>query len=85
MPPNWRATGAFAACRRRHRSERHDLISQEKPLSRAAIHLIVKEIFKLAADRLRAQGPEFGAQAGLQASASAHWLRHTAGSHMTDQ
>lgn len=61
------------------------LIGQERPLSRAAIHLIVKEVFKLAAERLRARGPEFGAQADLLASASAHWLRHTAGSHMTDQ
>lgn len=61
------------------------VIGPEKPLSRAAIHLIVKEVFKLAADRVRAQGPEFGAQADVLASASSHWLRHTAGSHMSDQ
>jgi len=29
--------------------------------------LIVKEVFKLAADRVRAQGPEFGAQADVLA------------------
>ncbi|MDF3837007.1 site-specific integrase, partial [Cupriavidus basilensis] len=32
-----------------------------------------------------ARGLEWESQAGLLASASAHWLRHTAGSHMTDQ
>lgn len=60
------------------------VIGPEKPLSRAAIHLIVKEVFKLAADRLRAQGPEFAVQADRLVSASSHWLRHTAGSHMAD-
>jgi hypothetical protein len=39
----------------------------------------------MAAERLRARGPEWEAQAAVLASASAHWLRHTAGSHMTDQ
>ncbi|WP_265923350.1 tyrosine-type recombinase/integrase [Cupriavidus nantongensis] len=57
----------------------------EKPLSRGALHLILKEVFGLAAARLRARGPEWEAQAAVLASASAHWLRHTAGSHMTDQ
>ncbi|WP_042885494.1 tyrosine-type recombinase/integrase [Cupriavidus necator] len=54
-------------------------------LSRGALHLILKEVFGLAAARLRARGPDWEAQAALLASASAHWLRHTAGSHMTDQ
>jgi len=35
----------------------------------------------MPAERLRARGPEWAAQA----SASAHWLRHTAGSHMSDR
>ncbi|MFL9989017.1 tyrosine-type recombinase/integrase [Paraburkholderia sediminicola] len=61
------------------------LIGHEKPLSRGAIHLIVKEVFRLAAKRLRARGPEWHARADLLASASAHWVRHTAGSHMSDQ
>jgi len=39
----------------------------------------------MAAERLRAREPEWEAQATVLASASAHWLRHTAGSHMTDQ
>ncbi len=29
--------------------------------------------------------PEWEPQAAVLASASAHWLRHTAGSHMTDK
>ncbi len=45
----------------------------------------MKEVFGLAAARLRARGSEWAAQADVLASASAHWLRHTAGSHMTDQ
>ena len=57
----------------------------EKPLSRGALHLILKEVFGLAAERLRARGPGWEAQAAVLASASAHWLRHTAGSYITDQ
>lgn len=75
-----------------------------KPLTRAALHTIVKEIFAGAAQRLReAQGAgatatghatpadaEASARAARAAraerleSASAHWLRHSAGSHMAD-
>ncbi|KWR79302.1 integrase [Cupriavidus sp. IDO] len=58
---------------------------RDKALSRGALHLILKEVFGLAAERLRARGPAWEAQADVLASASAHWLRHTAGSHMTDQ
>ncbi len=61
------------------------LIGQERPLSRGAIHLIVKAVFRQAAGRLRARGPQWHAQADMLAAASAHWVRHTAGSHMTDQ
>ncbi|AEI81751.1 integrase/recombinase (plasmid) [Cupriavidus necator N-1] len=55
----------------------------DKALSRGALHLILKEVFGMAAERLRARGPEWEAQAAVLASASAHWLRHTAG--LTDQ
>ncbi|ODV43858.1 integrase [Cupriavidus sp. UYMMa02A] len=58
--------------------------NREKPLSRGALHLIIKEVFGMAAERLRARGPEWAAQAEVLATASAHWLRHTAGSHMSD-
>ncbi|CAM3405903.1 MULTISPECIES: tyrosine-type recombinase/integrase [Cupriavidus] len=59
--------------------------NRERGLSRSALHLILKEVFGLAAASLRARGPEWAAQADVLASASAHWLRHTAGSHMTDR
>lgn len=60
------------------------LIGEERAMSRGAIHLIVKEVFKQAAKRARTRGSDWDSRADLLASASAHWLRHTAGSHMTD-
>jgi site-specific recombinase XerD len=42
-------------------------------------------VFAAAADRLRARGDAFASRADLLEQASAHWLRHTAGSHMADQ
>ncbi len=61
------------------------IIGKEKPLSRGALHLVLKEVFGMAAARLRSRGPEWESRATVLASASAHWLRHTAGSHMSDQ
>ena len=61
------------------------LIGQERPLSRGAIHVIVKAVFRQAAEQLRARGQHWHAQAEMLAAASTHWVRHTAGSHMTDQ
>lgn len=58
--------------------------ARERPISRATLHLVLKEVFAQAAQRLRARGPQWEADAAVLASASAHWLRHTAGSHMTD-
>ena len=58
--------------------------SRDNGLSRGALHLILKEVFGMAAERLRARGPDWEGQAAVLANASAHWLRHTAGSHMTD-
>ena len=60
-----------------------------KPLTRTALHAIVKGIFAGAAQRLREMGgsvdAEFAAaRAARLESASAHWLRHSAGSHMAD-
>lgn len=54
-------------------------------LTRAALHSIVKKVFDGAAERLRSRGEEFSARASQLERASAHWLRHTAGSHMADQ
>ena len=54
-------------------------------LTRAALHSIVKKVFEGAAERLRLRGDEHVVRADLLERASAHWLRHTAGSHMADQ
>lgn len=54
------------------------------PLSRAAVHVIVKDIFVSTAKRLRALGAEHEARADKLAAASSHWLRHTMGSRLAD-
>jgi site-specific recombinase XerD len=54
------------------------------PLTRAAVHLIIKTVFMSAADQLRTHQPEQIEQARWLEQASAHWLRHTAGSRMAD-
>lgn len=56
-----------------------------RPLTRAALHTIVKAVFAHAAKRLRDRGGEYAARARLLEQASAHWLRHSAGSHMADR
>ncbi|MFL9886496.1 tyrosine-type recombinase/integrase [Paraburkholderia agricolaris] len=56
-----------------------------KPLTRAALHRIVKQVFTGAADALRARGETHAPRADQLQQASAHWLRHSAGSHMADQ
>ncbi|NOQ65254.1 MAG: tyrosine-type recombinase/integrase [Methyloprofundus sp.] len=56
-----------------------------KPLTRSALHIIIKKAFKQTAACLRLRGDEYIARADLVEQASAHWLRHTAGSHMADQ
>jgi integrase/recombinase XerD len=56
-----------------------------KPLTRAALHLIVKQVFSGAAQALRARGDEYAHRADQLELASAHWLRHGAGSNMADQ
>lgn len=55
-----------------------------RPLTRAAVHTILKDVFARAAGRLREQGDEHAVRADLLEKASAHWLRHSAGSHMAD-
>lgn len=46
------------------------------------MHLIVKEVFARAAARIRQRGPDAERLASMLKDASAHWLRHTAGSNM---
>lgn len=53
-------------------------------LSRGGVHEIVKQVFEQTADRFRNRGPEFEPDALRVLQASAHWLRHTAGSHMAN-
>jgi hypothetical protein len=55
-----------------------------KPLTRAALHSIVKGTFAGAAEGHRLRGDGFKGQADLLDQASAHWLRHTAGVHIAD-
>lgn len=55
-----------------------------KPLTRAALHTIIKGIFAGAAEKLRLRGEEYAARAAQLERASAHWMRHSAGSHMAD-
>lgn len=53
-------------------------------LTRAAVHGIVKDVFKDAAQRLESDGQSSPARVERLRTASAHWLRHTAGSRMAD-
>jgi integrase len=55
-----------------------------KALSRGGIHDIIKSVFRMTAARIRLKGPEHAHVASRIAQASAHWLRHTAGSHMAN-
>ena len=56
---------------------------KQRAMTRSAIHSILKQIFSCTAKRLKERGPEFVIQATKLEEASAHWMRHTAGSNMT--
>jgi integrase/recombinase XerD len=56
---------------------------KQRAMTRSAVHLILKKIFNITAKRLQERGPDFIAQAARLEAASAHWMRHTAGSNMT--
>jgi len=53
-------------------------------MSRSAIHDAIKRVFGNAAIWLRSRSPEFTDRADELDRASAHWLRHTSGSHQAD-
>lgn len=55
-----------------------------RQLTRGGIHEILKSIFSKTACRLQEQGGEFDVAASQMMLASAHWLRHTAGTHMAN-
>lgn len=56
---------------------------KQRAMTRSAVHLILKQIFNITAKRLQERGPDFMVQATRLEAASAHWMRHTAGSNMT--
>jgi len=59
--------------------------TKQRHITRGALHALVKYIFKNTAQRLKSRGDEFNdALANQVEQASAHWLRHTAGSHMAN-
>lgn len=57
---------------------------RQDPMSRGALHAIVKKVFENTAFRLRQRGEQYDAVADRVEQASSHWLRHTAGSHMAN-
>jgi len=58
--------------------------NRKETMSRGAVHAVVKAVFTDTAKRLRLRGYDFEAVANRIEQASAHWLRHTAGSHMAN-
>lgn len=62
------------------------IIGPVKPMARTAVHEIVKALVRATADRLRLEGDadSLAAAAHIE-QASTHWLRHTAGSHLSDK
>ncbi|KIF83465.1 integrase [Noviherbaspirillum autotrophicum] len=58
---------------------------KHRVLSRGGLHAIVKQVFERTALRLRQHGEANAFLANRVEQASAHWLRHTAGSHMANQ
>jgi hypothetical protein len=73
LPVRWRASGRVGAA-----------LQSPAPLTRAAVHGIVKAVFERAVQHVFAQGEHHASQAQRLRAASAHWLRHTAGSRMVD-
>lgn len=57
--------------------------SHNRTMTRGALHLIMKSVFEDTAKRLRLHDDSV-ALANQVEQASAHWLRHTAGSHMAN-
>ncbi|MDA8521002.1 tyrosine-type recombinase/integrase [Acidovorax sp. NCPPB 4044] len=59
------------------------LIGGARSMGRSGVHELVKDIFRETAARLRALGPDHEAAAAHVEQASAHWMRHTAGTHQS--
>jgi site-specific recombinase XerD len=58
---------------------------QHRPMTRGGVHLIVKQVFENAVEHLGSIGEARERAAERLRKESAHWLRHTAGSHMMDR
>jgi site-specific recombinase XerD len=58
--------------------------TQQRHMTRGAVHALVKQVFSETAIRLKLRGASFEPLAVRVETASAHWLRHTAGSHMAN-
>ncbi len=58
--------------------------TQQRQMTRGAAHAIVKQVFQDTATRLRLRDESSESIAARVEAASAHWLRHTAGSHMAN-
>jgi integrase len=56
-----------------------------RSMTRGGIHDIMKAVFAMTAERVKLKGPEHAHRATTIKQASAHWLRHTAGSHMANK
>ncbi len=65
-------------------SDPHAAIVWPAPLTRAAVHVVVKNVFSGTAARLLSLGAEQAARAARVQSASSHWLRHTMGSRLAN-
>lgn len=61
-----------------------DKSALRRPLTRGAVHVIVKKVFENTAKRIRLKGADYEETALAVEGASAHWLRHTSGTHMLD-
>ena len=62
------------------------VIGPVQAMARSAVHELVKDVVRRTAERLRAKGdPKFEDAARNIEQASAHWMRHTAGTHQSDR
>lgn len=59
-------------------------IGVARPMARSAVHELVKAIVRETATRLRALGTDQEPAAILLEMVSAHWIRHTSGTHQSN-
>lgn len=79
LPQRGEVTPLLILFRRRQKS------GEESAVDRKTVHDAIKVIFRGAADWLREQDPTDTWRADEFERTSAHWLRHTAASHMLDR